>query len=1457
MDVYRTPAAALDNLVARRLQPSAEFVAAARRALGALGAFLRERGGRAAAQPWRVLKTAKGGSSGRGTALRGGCDSELVLFLNCFKSYEDQGVRRAEILNEMRVLLESWWQKPIPGLSFEFPEQDAARVLRFRLASTDLENWMDVSLVPAFDALGQLSSDVKPKPQIYSSLLDSGCQGGEHAACFAELRRNFVNVRPAKLKNLILLVKHWFRQVCQGEVRREELPPAYALELLTIFAWEQGCGKETFSLAQGLRTVLGLIGQYQHLCVFWTLNYGFEDPAVRWFLRYQLKRPRPVILDPADPTWDVGNGAAWHWDLLAREAESCYEHPCFLQAAGGAVQPWEGPGLPRPGCSGLDHPIQRDSAQRTPQESSSLDAVDPSAGSRQPSRPAPGPSGTASTIPCTLGTALDLSRISTKDLDRFIQDHLKPNPQFQKQVSKAIDVILRCLCEKRFYRASTVSKGGSFGRGTDLRGYGDAELVIFLNCFEDYGDQRARRLEILDEMRAQLESWWQDPVPGLSLRFPEQTVREALQFQLVSRAPGSWMDVSLLPVFDAAGQLCAGARPEPQIYSSLLDSGCQGGEHVACFAELRRSFVNTRPPKLKNLILLVKHWYYQVAARNRGQQPACASLPPVYALELLTIFAWEQGCGNESFNTAEGLKTVLGLVQQHQQLCVYWTVNYSFEDPAIRTYLLGQLQKPRPLLLDPADPTWNVGQGSWELLAQEAAALETQACFRNRQGTSVQPWDVMPALLYQTPAGDLDKFISEFLQPSRQFLAQVNKAVNAICSFLRENCFRNSPIKVLKVVKGGSLAKGTALRGRSDADIVVFLSCFSQFTEQGNKRAEIISEIRAQLEACQQEMQFEVKFEIPKWENPRVLSFSLMSQTMLDQSVDFDVLPAFNALGQLSSGRRPTSQVYVDLIHSYNNAGEYSTCFTELQRDFIVSRPTKLKSLIRLVKHWYRQCNKMPKGKGSLPPQHGLELLTVHAWEQGGRDPQFNMAQGFRTVLELVSRYRELCVYWTVNYDNRDKTVRDFLSQQLQKPRPIILDPADPTGNLGHNARWDLLAEEAVACMSALCCVGRDGTPIQPWPAKPAPLYATPGHLLDKFIKDFLQPNRNFLDQIATAVDIICRFLQKNCFPHSATRVQKTVKGGSTGKGTALKTGSDADLVVFPDSLKSYTSQKSERCRIIKEIRKQLEACQQEKKLEVKFEISKWKAPRVLSFSLKSRVLNERVDFDVLPAFNALGQLNSGSIPSPKVYAELIDLYKSSDAEGGEFSTCFTELQCNFVAFRPTKLKGLIRLVKHWYKQCERKLKQKGSLPPKYALELLTIYAWEHGSGAENFDTAEGFRTVLELVTKYQQLCVFWTVNYNFEDETVRNFLLTQIQRTRPVILDPADPTGDVGGGDRWCWHLLAKEATEWLSSFCFKDGTGYPVRSWKVPTVQTPGSCGCSHSEVLGSWNANARRNF
>lgn len=84
------------------------------------------------------------------------------------------------------------------------------------------------------------------------------------------------------------------------------------------------------------------------------------------------------------------------------------------------------------------------------------------------------------------------------------------------------------------------------------------------------------------------------------------------------------------------------------------------------------------------------------------------------------------------------------------------------------------------------------------------------------------------------------------------------------------------------------------------------------------------------------------------------------------------------SLGQLVPGYKPPSQVYVDLIHSYNHAGEYSTCFTELQRDFIISRPTKLKSLIRLVKHWYRQV------------RHEDRVAPARSWVGAGPSPGQN-----------------------------------------------------------------------------------------------------------------------------------------------------------------------------------------------------------------------------------------------------------------------------------------------------------------------------------------------------------------------------------------------------------------------------------------------------------------------------------
>lgn len=123
--------------------------------------------------------------------------------------------------------------------------------------------------------------------------------------------------------------------------------------------------------------------------------------------------------------------------------------------------------LPRAGCPGLDHRIQQDPAQRTPEDSGVLTGVHPSTRKRQPWSLAPGPSSAASIAPRPPQEVSDLSRIPAPELDRFIQDHLMPSSQFQKQVSKAIDVILRGLRENCVHKPSRASKVSLAGAGTN------------------------------------------------------------------------------------------------------------------------------------------------------------------------------------------------------------------------------------------------------------------------------------------------------------------------------------------------------------------------------------------------------------------------------------------------------------------------------------------------------------------------------------------------------------------------------------------------------------------------------------------------------------------------------------------------------------------------------------------------------------------------------------------------------------------------------------------------------------------------------------------------------------------------------------------------------------------------------------------------------------------------------
>ncbi|XP_066414009.1 2'-5'-oligoadenylate synthase 1-like [Molothrus aeneus] len=348
--------------------------------------------------------------------------------------------------------------------------------------------------------------------------------------------------------------------------------------------------------------------------------------------------------------------------------------------------------------------------------------------------------------------------------------------------------------------------------------------------------------------------------------------------------------------------------------------------------------------------------------------------------------------------------------------------------------------------------------------------------------------DVDPAAsmngLRTVTAKELDGWIARTLQPSPEFSMQVKGTVWQICEFLKRKCFEDN-IHVQKTVKGGSAGKGTALKNNSDADVVLFLSCLPSYKDQKNNRKEILDLIMIRLKDCRESLQFDVCIGEPRYKGPgstpRSLSLTLSSRET-GESIDVDILPAYDALGQVTQDAPPNPEVYVRLLDACSHPGEFSPCFTELQKMFVKYYPAKLKDLLRLVKYWYKELN-LQNPSAHLPPKYALELLTIYAWEEGtGSSSNFDMAQGFRTVLELLGRHQDICIYWEKYYSLQHREIGAHVKGLLCSPRPVILDPADPTGILGQDKNWNLMAQAAAIYCRSLPCLAN----VQPWNVKPA-----------------------------------------------------------------------------------------------------------------------------------------------------------------------------------------------------------------------------------------------------------------------------------------------------------------------------------------------------------------------------------
>ncbi|XP_021559202.1 2'-5'-oligoadenylate synthase-like protein isoform X2 [Neomonachus schauinslandi] len=213
--------------------------------------------------------------------------------------------------------------------------------------------------------------------------------------------------------------------------------------------------------------------------------------------------------------------------------------------------------------------------------------------------------------------------------------------------------------------------------------------------------------------------------------------------------------------------------------------------------------------------------------------------------------------------------------------------------------------------------------------------------------------------LYGTPASRLDSFVAQWLQPHREQKEEVLEAVWTVQKFLREehfegDCGLDQKVRVLKVLKVGSFGNGTALRNSLEVDLVVFLSCFHSFQQEAKHHRAILNLMRKKLWYCQDLLALGLEDVEIVQGVPDALVFTIQTRGTAEP-ITVTIVPAYRALEPSVSNSQPQPEVYVNLIEAHGYPGNFSPSFSELQRNFVKHRPTKLKSLLRLVKHWYLQ----------------------------------------------------------------------------------------------------------------------------------------------------------------------------------------------------------------------------------------------------------------------------------------------------------------------------------------------------------------------------------------------------------------------------------------------------------------------------------------------------------------------
>ncbi|XP_071117874.1 2'-5'-oligoadenylate synthase 2-like isoform X1 [Haliotis cracherodii] len=566
-----------------------------------------------------------------------------------------------------------------------------------------------------------------------------------------------------------------------------------------------------------------------------------------------------------------------------------------------------------------------------------------------------------------------------------------------------------------------------------------------------------------------------------------------------------------------------------------------------------------------------------------------------------------------------------------------------------------------------------------------------------------------------------------------------HELIERLIRFLKENV----AISVSKVVKGGCIGKNTFVFTPCHVDLYVFINDLSSVQDMKSKTRRILDIIRAKLDSSE----FVPRYGFIQFIDytPHSMTFHLNCQDLGQQHI-MEVFPAFDVLKY-----KNVHDVYMDMSELPDADRDcYSVCLAEMQIDFIRQAPTKVGSLIKIMKYWVKEEVNVDV---KITSYYLMELLVMHRWQRAGQPSDFDMFDWFEEIMIQLYDLESLGIEWEKKYT--------MTKYRAIPPRPFVMDPANPFNNVLPEPRY---RQQLMRCAKAV--VGRSQALRKYLNHGSAPIIEGMGRgqTLQQFIQDTIQPSSDFRQQCDRVVERVTNFLQH----HTPLSVSMVVRGGSLGRSTNVHGKSDVDLVVFINDVNSIQQLEAKMENILDILHNAFERRWTEFAGTLEFQ---GRSDRGLQYKLSCGASDHIHDVDILPAYNILGV---------KTCLEAFNEMKDkTDKQRRFYSPCFILEQQELVKTATVKIKNLVRLVKYW---ANREVNRQEKVMRSFFLEIIVISLWKNRGSPSDFNTNDWFKDVMTQLADLTSLRILWPKRFNVA-------LYYDINKTKnPVVLDPANP---------------------------------------------------------------------